>query len=54
MAAPLALPSSTLPLVLQTVSEQLSKPEFKAIAIISIGLVAVFFIIELVIGKFES
>jgi len=53
MAAPLALPSSTLPMVLQTVSDQLAKPGIKGIALVAIGLVGVFFVIEMIIGKFE-
>ena len=52
MPGKILLPSSTLPMVLQTVSDQLAQPGIKGIAIVAIGLVGVFFVIEMILGKF--
>jgi len=47
-------PSSTSPAILQSVSENLAKPGLGGIAIVVIGLVATFWIIETLIRKFSG
>lgn len=46
-------PSSTVEQVLATVSANLADPGIKGAAVIAIGLVAVFWVFELVIGKLQ-
>jgi len=47
-------PTSTASSVFSTVSDTLSKPGLKGLAIILIALVATFWVIEMLIGKFQK
>jgi len=50
----ITLPADFMSQVMATISNQISQAGFVGIAIMAIGIVGVFFVIDLIIGAFEQ
>ena len=50
----ITLPADFMSQVMATISNQISQAGFSGIAIMAIGIVGVFFVIDLIVGAFEQ